>query len=279
MTLKPVSLLTLNCYVFPPLISYFGSSHGHEKERVDKLAQALLKMENKPDILTCQELWSNQKKDQLYTQIKEEYPYFFEDRHLSMLSIGSGLAIYSKYRIERAEIHRFNHWKGLHEFFANKGFIIAKIRVDDKPIYVVTTHLQGGDSKHVYLSPYSHLSTEEIRAEQLKQINEDVKKFIETDQPGTQMQNHTVILSGDLNMYPIEAEYENINKAFPTVRNLAKKTQKIAGTSFNEKGEVKPKMLDHILCIGKPVKGSSKIIKDIDYSISDHLAVLGKMYI
>ena len=275
--MSSLSLLTLNCYNFPPLISYFGSSLRKDDQRIKKLADAFLKIAPQPDILTCQELWSLKNRSVLFTKIKDSYPYKFEDPHSSFFTLGSGLAIYSQYPIEKVELHRFKYWRGLHEFFAKKGFIIAKIRVDGKPIYVVATHLQAGAKNDLYLSPYCKMATHEIRAEQLKQINREVESFIKKDAPGTKMSDHPVFLTGDLNMHPNEKEYSNINLAFSNAKNLAKKVQSYAGTSFDKSGHIEPKMIDHIISVGKKVEGASEIIPDIDYTISDHLAVLGNV--
>lgn len=274
-----VNIFTLNSYMFPPLISYFGSDIGKEHERVSLLAQSILEMEEAPDILAMQELWSNSIKNKLFAHIKTRYPHKFEDRHFHPFTLGSGLALYSRYPIERAKLFHFECWRGHHEFFAQKGFIIAKITANKKPLYIVTTHLQAGAGHDQYLSPYANLSTEEVRRRQLMQIKDDLIRFIQEDNPNGELNDYPVFIAGDLNMFPQEEEYTSLLKIFGAQCNLAQKNQKICGTSYKNDGSVKPKMIDHILSVGRKIEGSSAISDAIAYPISDHLAVVAKVKI
>ena len=233
-------------------------------------------MQEAPDVLALQEMWSQSCRKQLYGDIKEKYPHKFEDPHSSYLSLGSGLSVYSKYPIERAKIHRFTHWRGHHEFFANKGFIIAKIMLDKTPVYVVTTHLQAGGKKDKYLSPYSDLSTQEIRFEQLKQIRRDLTVFIKDEDPKKLLSDQVVLLTGDLNISTSEEEYASLTKAIPTVKETAALGQRLIGTSYDKTGNVKPKTIDHILSLGKAIQGTSKATDTFGFYVSDHLGVVGQ---
>ncbi len=272
-----INLLTLNCYIFPPLISYFGSKLGKDHERVQKIADTILSMENPPEVLTFQEMWSNQKRDLFYTKVKAKYPYHFEDPHNHPLTIGSGLAIYSKHPIEKTHLERFTHYRG-DELFANKGFLIAKIVKDLKPMYIITTHLQAGAAPYdKCFSPYAHLTTTEIRFEQLKQIQKALEKFAHDD--GLQKVDEIpIFFTGDLNIGLTEEEYVHIGQAFPNAINTLKKSS-ITGTSYDDQGRPKNNVIDHIFSLGKKILGHSAIITDIDYSQSDHLAVQGSYLI
>lgn len=271
-----VNILSLNAYQFPPLIAPFASKIGNQSNRVSMLAEKILHLKESPDVIILQEIWSKPARSKLFKKIKEEYPYKLEDSYGALFTFGSGLALYSKHPIEKAKMYRFKHWRGHHEFFAQKGFTIAKINALELPVYIVNTHLQAGAKYDKFLSPYYKLSTTEVRFEQLKQIGEELQRFIEQDDPSGSLNDKIILLGGDFNISENGAEYQNIFKALPSAKATLEKTSDLTGSAYDANGTPMNKIIDHIFSLGKPIEGKSAVIKDMDYSISDHLAVQGQ---
>lgn len=210
------NLFSANVHLFPPIIHKMGSSYNDSSKncglnfqkddpamlppvRAKTIGQKINNHANDFDVILLQEAWDKTSRNILYNQIKNAFPYKFEDDYQSALAyggldviLGSGLAVYSKYQLQpligrdgKTSDHIlevFVDYRG-DECFANKGFIIVKIIKQGLPIYLATTHLQAGasDQDRYYMRGASRDSTRVVAQKEMKQIKAALAYVIMND--------------------------------------------------------------------------------------------------
>ena len=98
-----------------------------------------------PNIIAFEESFDPDVRSYLKAQLAHYYPYNSGDIGQKFLNAGSGLLFFSQYPILEMTFHPYTNLMVGEETLANKGFITAKLKVDDSHfITVIATHLEAG---------------------------------------------------------------------------------------------------------------------------------------
>ncbi len=163
----------------------------YPEQRLEKIVENVIRLN--PDIITFQEVFSQEDKEYLIEQLKEDYPYhaFAGSQEFPR----SGLITFSKSEIVNKEFTPFDSVSYLERSFLDKGFLIVTLK--DK-IKLVNTHTTAGglfsrpESKHI----------EKIRRNQIEQLIKAVRED-END--------ISYLLTGDFNTGP-RVSVDNYNQ-------------------------------------------------------------------
>ncbi|XP_061893460.1 sphingomyelin phosphodiesterase 2 [Entelurus aequoreus] len=175
-----IQVFSLNCWG----VRYISK---HCSQRYDIIADTLLREEH--DIVLLQEVWSE--KDYLFLRKKlassHSYSHYFKSG-----VIGSGLAIFSKHRIQDTLLYRYSlngyPYMAHHgDWFGGKAVGLAVLSIGPLTAHVYVTHLHAEYSRH----KDAYLPHRVVQAWELQQ-------FIRHTSAGADL----VILGGDLNMHP-----------------------------------------------------------------------------
>jgi endonuclease/exonuclease/phosphatase family metal-dependent hydrolase len=141
--------ISYNIRMLPPLIS--SASPEHNMGRTAAIADRLMKLSPRPDIIFFQEAWSPRVREQLKIWLGEYYPYSTdtgpEDNERSLRrAVGAGLMVMSRFPIVDRQFQRFgvSSWTSA-DFFADKGALRVGLDIDGQRIDAVNLHLQAGD--------------------------------------------------------------------------------------------------------------------------------------
>ena len=148
---------------------------------VDLIINYLLSLDS--TIICLQEVFCDISKSRIIKRMKLKYPniiYNINNKAFFGLGEDSGLMILSKIPFDENKI-KYNSFNNCISFdrFANKGFIIVPLEINNKMINIINTHLQ---STYEYENNYK-----KIRNEQINQIYNCLN-------------NDTSLLIGDLNI-------------------------------------------------------------------------------
>lgn len=178
---KALTVLSYNIKGLPSIA--LGDYDENRYGEIGKILAERSKSGKSPDIVVLQESFSERTRE---LREAAKYPHVAEGpRANSLLGVGSGLFILSRYPIEKQAERAFGEklcasW----DCYSNKGVQYAKIQVPGLPlpIEVYNTHLQASRS------------SDRIRRQQVKVL---VEFFQETHEPGL-----PVIFAGDFNFRP-----------------------------------------------------------------------------
>ncbi|TKG95002.1 hypothetical protein EYV94_09820 [Puteibacter caeruleilacunae] len=243
---KSIRIMTFN--IWDPADVPFWKKHA-DGYPVDRVVKYLT--EDKADILLLQEVsLESQPEDQAYEQIKEQlskkgykYSAFYRPDYSSgrglvgyvpgMKNSGYPLAILSKYPIEET----FARQKA-NDVTMAKGVLGVKLNLDDKPLFIFTTHLSIGSKQ-----------TD-------GEIEQVLLPFVEDS--GTDCR---IIVGGDFNSPPA-AEYPNKSVKIGNYTYSAQTTQYLLDAGFNDSWYVISASKD----IGKGAScpGQDDFIKRVD---------------
>lgn len=187
-------MLTLNVAAFPYPQRCAGGMLPDPIERCQSIATKIL--EESPDIVTLQEVWSKSAYNVLSDTLRRKYPYItpFSGRCCYSLLLGSGLVIFSKNSTTDEYTEAFVDYRG-YEIFAKKGFLSTRV---ESVGTVITTHLQAGAYWFDRLFCKDKIDTQEIARRQLRQIMAYIQ---------TLPINELVYLTGDFNVEYLSKEY------------------------------------------------------------------------
>jgi endonuclease/exonuclease/phosphatase family metal-dependent hydrolase len=197
----PINILSLNLAQLP-----FPIGISNRNKRAREFVNRLLNMENLPDVICLQELFTNSSRNIIKNGIEHIYPYNYIDYSCGKFLIGvnSGLAIFSKYPISSQILHTYKKYRGV-ENFAKKGVMGICIELEnDKHCYVFTTHIQsglGGSPKILdwldKILNITDLGSDDLKLYQVASIINTINKLIVGKAP--------IFVAGDFN---IEANTE-----------------------------------------------------------------------
>ncbi len=259
-----LKLLTLNVWQFP-----YGIVSRDNNERADKLAELVRIHQSEFDVIAVQEMWSNWTRERMYRQISDLYPYSYEDNEWGYLGLGfhSGLAIYSKYPVNRRLLHTYTVYRG-YEDFAKKGVLGVELDVNGKAVYVFTTHLQAGaGGEFLQWLDKGKPNTTDITALQLREARRKIDKFVQDKQA-------PIFFLGDFNMTAGDEEYQSGLRALVSAKDTFDPSMSsYFGTSWNNFPD--KKRIDFILSLDQDVSGYSFITDIFGPSVTDHLGVMG----
>ncbi len=244
--IKNISLLTYNTQI---LIGHL-SNH-----KLDHLIESLISISHKVDILLLQEVFVESGRDRLINELKQYWHYYIgkanKDRYIVE---DSGLMIFSKYPIESHVFYPFNSMIGIDQL-ANRGFLLVGIRINNKLLKIINTHLQsdwGMKEKN------KNTKRQDIRVSQLLQISE-----IKSD-----------IIAGDFNIDHKTLEYRNIF-------SFLKKKDIYPDNIDRPETYIDGSLLDYIF-VKKKIKVNARQVYKFEKNNlipSDHYAVYAKLKI
>uniref|UniRef100_A0A915DL19 sphingomyelin phosphodiesterase n=1 Tax=Ditylenchus dipsaci TaxID=166011 RepID=A0A915DL19_9BILA len=184
-------IATLNCWAIPqpwPI----GSKH--RKLRIGKLIEALGACECNYDVVTLQELWSEDDFLLIAHQVAEKYPY---SHYFHSGFTGSGTAIISQYPITSTLLHRYSlngfaHHIHRGDWFGGKIVGMAEVTIGDLKVSIYTTHLHAEyNRKNDLYLPH--------RISQCYELAQFVRH--------TSLGADFVVLTGDFNIEPNDLGY------------------------------------------------------------------------
>lgn len=265
---KKLTICTFNAYLMPNWIKLFVHNYVAPQQRVYNVVQGAL--DSDADILCMQEMFDNKTVFKFMELIKEKYPYIIYHTGSSLVKLGSGLLIASKFPIENPEYWEHSTKVGT-EWLASKGTIGVTIRLNNNQrIPVFNTHLEAGLD-----DPVAGVA---CRVSQLQDIQTYLKEYCK--------KYALYFLCGDLNI-PSRAESCDSIKLKEIISVNSQDAARIRGTyhkilpGIHENGPCN--CLDNIdenqdidyIAIPKPVEANAKLMDSrlaCFNGASDHMA-------
>jgi len=251
-----ISLLTYNFFCRPPPIKTNKSDY--KDARLNDFYQQL---ENY-DIICFQELFTtlNDRKHRMIREgAKVGLKYYYSSKVPSFFSkylCDSGLLILSKYEIVDNDSYEY-YINISGDSVSNKGILYAKIKINDKFLFLFNTHLQAS---YFDDSPININCTIQVRMSQTEElINYVYNKLLNI--PRDEVNSGCVIIAGDFN---IDAnDYRNINTKYKKTKyncteyEIFEKKLKKLGTVIDV---MKQKLNGHEYTFGNNENGYDKIL-------------------
>lgn len=203
------------------------------------------------DVVILQELFDNEASDQLKDQLAAKYPYqtpvLGRSRSGWDATLGSyssatpedgGVTVLSRWPIEEKVQYVYADGCGA-DWFSNKGFVYARLHVNDEPVHVVGTHTQAADAG------CADGTGAQVRAAQFDELD----AFLDARQIPADEQ---VIVAGDLNVDRYSTEYDSmlarldVGDARFTGHPYSWDAQRNAMTDYNDDQDSR-QQLDYIL--------------------------------
>lgn len=201
-----INFMTFNiaCLPFSGAINgaFLKSNHERVQQITDRIIQWNTDSKNSdtaPDIICFQEALAIESRYQLKQKLLSYYP--FDTEKLGQRLRGSGLFLFSKYPILDSHYEQFSNVVTASERLAIKGFIGAKIAIDDNHfITVYDTHLESGGDIESERQNELYGTASWRRGEQMGRIYHDMQTW-STEPPSSNptMQHIKTFLLGDLN--------------------------------------------------------------------------------
>jgi endonuclease/exonuclease/phosphatase family metal-dependent hydrolase len=203
-----IKVLTINCYCFPPDITFLTRmvteffaelGIGHTVNLTEGITQSIpgridllarfIRTQN-PDVICFQELWKDTNKRQMIRRLVSDYPFVFTHGALgddtNPILMDDGLLIMSKYPAAdpgRIQYVEYPDKEG-EELLARKGAIVVELQHPAGNLLLATTHLQSGTG----------LSAVMIRDKQIRQLAQALGKAQDPSREAP-----PIALVGDLN--------------------------------------------------------------------------------
>lgn len=235
-----ITAISYNIRMLPALIS--SASPEHNMGRTAAIADVLMKLSPRPDILFFQEAWSPRIRDQLKIWLGDYYPHTTdtgpEDNERSLRrAVGAGLMVMSRFPIVSRQFERFgvSSWTSA-DFFADKGALHVGLDIQGKRLDTVNLHLQAGDYP-------------DIRSEQLAIVR--------------RLAQDADILVGDFNFYG--REHLDFLVSFPDYYDAHINSQM---TSSDVWKGTDPRLLDYVFSSKKLLGTCAQVLRGI--YLSDH---------
>lgn len=167
------------------------------KERLLCLPSEILKED--ADIIFLQEVYHIKHKKFLERSLKKTYPYFFYIHKGHKISMENGLVIFSKYLLNETSFVPFQQMRFEEKLFSKMGYLRTSISFSQLPLVFYNVHFTAGG----LLGP-EHKQAEALRAKQINQLMQDLKKY----------SDERSVIAGDFNCGPdvSSANYEALIK-------------------------------------------------------------------
>ncbi|MCZ6501340.1 MAG: sphingomyelin phosphodiesterase [Gammaproteobacteria bacterium] len=170
-----------------------------EKERLMLIPETILALDEKPDILILQEVFTEYSFNFLVKKLSDEFPYHTAvvaqdcnqtvwtsvqgDCRVNSYKGNGGVSIFSRWPItaKHAYVYRSGRISSTFDFLAQKGAVYASISIAEQRVHVLDTHLQADSGSH------------DIRMRQLEEMRLWFDSF-------SVPKSEAVILGGDFNV-------------------------------------------------------------------------------
>lgn len=140
------------------------------------------------DLISFQEVWTDEAASFLYHNLDYKYYYYNPGRAAFKGYMGNGLLILSRYPVVEQKTIFFDHHTDWFEYYAHKGALMVQVETPAGYVNVYNTHLGSGNKPN-------HIQN---RKRQLS----DLLSWI-----GKTSQKQPSLLTGDLNFNPGSEEY------------------------------------------------------------------------
>ena len=211
---KEVRVATWNLAAMHSMARRFNGTRPVEprmEEAVEKIL-ALAKEGKLPDVICCQEVFTETAVKILVEGLREHYPHIIHNVGKNNIGTNSGLMMFSRYPIDDIEFQPFKH-RYYDNAMSQKGVLCATVTLPNNIKTVVTNvHLEAGSGflkgfpiLELFVKPKNpkKMNSTHVKALQLKQAHELQKKFEERAvQPASSTNSYAKlvsVLTGDLN--------------------------------------------------------------------------------
>ncbi len=196
---KSIKVLSYNIFSLP-----WPIGKANVNERGKEITKYLLKKDY--DIIGIQEAFKKKTYKELLKELKKNYPYstgkpkniksngIFRILRSKKL-INNGLILFSKHPIEFSHMKFFENCKSF-DCFSAKSVLLSRIRIKDKSLDILLTHMQAGSGS----------KNSKIRKEQLKLIQDSISAYPEISK----------VLIGDLNIDTYTDEFKYLTSYLKT---------------------------------------------------------------
>lgn len=158
--------------------------------RMPEAVRFIKNMEEQPDVLAFQEVFTEKATRILVNGLKDEYPYIVHNVGRNTVGLNSGLMLLSKYPIESAKFETFNERRGQNAL-SQKGALCANIVLPSGQRAVVTNvHLEAGGGGH---------KTKKKQFEQTFALKETAEKEASHSEGAKNSKHPLSIFMGDTN--------------------------------------------------------------------------------
>ncbi|MCH8258323.1 MAG: sphingomyelin phosphodiesterase [Proteobacteria bacterium] len=196
---KQLNTITVMTYNIQQLGYANWMANHFEKERLALIPETILFLEEKPDILIFQEVFTEYSFTFLVKELSQEFPYHTEvvaqdctqtmwtsvqgDCRTNSFKGNGGVSIFSRWPItaKHAYVYRSVRISSTLDFMAQKGAVYASILIGEQQVHVLGTHLQADSGSH------------DIRMQQLEEMRIWFDSF-------NVPESEAVILGGDFNV-------------------------------------------------------------------------------
>ena len=251
-----ISILSWNVFLRPSIMK------DSQIKRAESIAKFLY--HSNADILVLQELFHRRAKRIISKKLKDKYPYKTRRGPVSFFGVSSGVMIYSKIPILKEKRISFKNAIGSDKM-AKKGAVKATMKMNNKTIHTIGTHMQAGKGR----------KRNKIRRSQLREL----KKLVNTLDTGD-----LIFYAGDFNLH-----YQS--KTYNYAKNILNSEADYPNSSVKHTANFKdqdyypvsgnPSWIDFIFINKKKIKGvKTKILepkawfKKKKKRISDHNPII-----
>ena len=197
--MKQLNTITVMTYNIQQLGYANWMANHFEKERLALIPETILSLEEKPDILIFQEVFTEYSFNFLVKELSHAFPYHTEvvaqncartmwtsvqgDCRANSFKGNGGVTNFSRWPItaKHAYVYRSVRISSTLDFMAQKGAVYANILIGEQQVHVLGTHLQADGGSH------------DIRMQQLEEMRSWFDSF-------NVPKSEAVILGGDFNV-------------------------------------------------------------------------------
>jgi endonuclease/exonuclease/phosphatase family metal-dependent hydrolase len=185
-----INFMTFNIASLPTILGFQIANDGFlrpNSERVTEIVNVINLWNQKgnktsdgivPNVIAFEEAFDPDVRYLLQTQLAASYPYNSGEYGQEFMSAGSGLLLFSQYPILEITFHPYTNMMIGEETLANKGFITAKLQLNDKYFFtVIITHLEAGGAIWRDEQVKEDGTTSARRGVQMGEIYNEIKTF------------------------------------------------------------------------------------------------------
>lgn len=195
-----LKVLTLNAACLPSWITVNFNHLRPTEIRAKEIADAIRQKIDQYDVICFQELFSEEGYKIIAQQLSQHYNWSVHHAGNGYIGFNSGLCIFSKFPIEKADFQKYSPLVG-EDALTDKGFMCADLHVGSQSVRVYTTHTQSGGYPK-WLKNRLLLG----RVNKRRQPHfEAFRRHVES------ARSDTVIVTGDFNLNLLDANERRLN--------------------------------------------------------------------
>jgi len=139
---EKISVASWNLFLLPPVINLFKFS---PTKRGTLIGENLA--ENNYDVIALQEVFHKGAYEKVAKELASKYPYHTGRPHRNGRIASNGLVFFSKYPISDHNVEFYNDCAWITaDCFSSKGFISITLKINEREVRFINTHVQAEDS-------------------------------------------------------------------------------------------------------------------------------------